>query len=103
MSDMGVSAAKAYMQTASTLANEKAAPSTGGLGGGFGDMLNSAITSVQNAGTGAEQAITNATLGKGDMVDVVTAVAAAEASLQSVVAVRDQVIKAYQDIMRMPI
>jgi flagellar hook-basal body complex protein FliE len=102
MSDMGVSAAKAYMQTATTLANDKAA-SSGGLGGGFGDMLNSAITSVQNAGTGAEQAITNATLGKGDMVDVVTAVAAAEASLQSVVAVRDQVIKAYQDIMRMPI
>ncbi len=102
MSDLGVSAAKAYMQTATTLANDKAAPS-GGLGGGFGDMLNSAITSVQNAGTGAEQAITNATLGKGDMVDVVTAVAAAEASLQSVVAVRDQVIKAYQDIMRMPI
>ncbi|MBI1361606.1 MAG: flagellar hook-basal body complex protein FliE [Alphaproteobacteria bacterium] len=102
MSDLGVSAAKAYMQTASTLANNKTA-SAGEAGGGFGDLLNSAISSVQNAGTGAEQAITNATLGKGDMVDVVTAVAAAEASLQSVVAVRDQVIKAYQDIMRMPI
>ncbi len=47
MSDLGISAAKAYMQTASTLANDKAAPS-GGLGGGFGDMLNSAITSVQH-------------------------------------------------------
>jgi flagellar hook-basal body complex protein FliE len=103
MSDLGVSAAKAYLSTAQTLANAR--PEGAGAVGapGFGDLLNSAITSVQNAGTGAEQAITNATMGKGDMVDVVTAVAAAEASLQSVVAVRDEVIKAYQDIMRMPI
>jgi flagellar hook-basal body complex protein FliE len=103
MSDLGVNAAKAYLSTAQTLAGSK--PEGAGASGapGFGDLLNSAITSVQNAGTGAEHAITNATMGKGDMVDVVTAVAAAEASLESVVAVRDEVIKAYQDIMRMPI
>jgi flagellar hook-basal body complex protein FliE len=34
---------------------------------------------------------------------VVTAVAAAEATLETVIAVRDEVIKAYQEIMRMPI
>jgi flagellar hook-basal body complex protein FliE len=103
MSDLGVSAAKAYLSTAQTLANTKPEGAGGAVGAGFGDLLSSAVSSIQNAGTGAEQAITNATMGKGDMVDVVTAVAAAEASLQSVVAVRDEVIKAYQDIMRMPI
>ena len=37
------------------------------------------------------------------MVDVVTAVAEAEATLQTVVAVRDKVIAAYNDIIKMPI
>jgi flagellar hook-basal body complex protein FliE len=39
----------------------------------------------------------------GSLVDVVTAVAEAETTLQTVVAVRDKVIAAYQDIMKMPI
>ncbi len=41
--------------------------------------------------------------GQGDIVDVVTAIAAAETQLQTVIAVRDQVISAYQEILRMPI
>ena len=59
--------------------------------------------SVSQAGSSAEGAITNAAMGKADLVDVVTAVAAAEATMETVVAVRDEVIKAYNDIMRMPI
>lgn len=104
MSDLGVSAVKAYAQAtqAITGAKPEAAPSAVS-GPGFGDILNQAVSTVQNAGAGAEGAITNATMGKGDLIDVTTAVAAAEASLESVMAVRDQVIKAYQDIMRMPI
>jgi len=38
-----------------------------------------------------------------ELVDVVTAVSAAQTSLETVMAVRDQVISAYQEIMRMPI
>jgi flagellar hook-basal body complex protein FliE len=41
--------------------------------------------------------------GKVDLSDLVTAVASAELSLNTVVAVRDRVINAYQDILRMPI
>ena len=41
--------------------------------------------------------------GQADMVDVVNAVNTAEITLDTVVAVRDKVIAAYQDIMRMPI
>jgi flagellar hook-basal body complex protein FliE len=40
---------------------------------------------------------------QGDVVDLVTAVSEAEATVQTVVAVRDKVITAYQEIMRMPI
>jgi flagellar hook-basal body complex protein FliE len=58
---------------------------------------------VRKAANAAETAVTNAAMGKGDLVDVVTAVAAAEATMETVIAVRDEVIKAYQDIMRMPI
>jgi flagellar hook-basal body complex protein FliE len=41
--------------------------------------------------------------GKTELIDVVTAISSAEASLETVMAVRDQVISAYQEIMRMPI
>ena len=109
MSDLGINAAKAYMSTAQTLSG-----GLGGVGGGaggigglagpdFGQVLNSAVGSISNAGASAEGAITNAAMGKADLVDVVTAVAAADAPMETVVAVRDEVIKAYQDIMRMPI
>ena len=39
--------------------------------------------------------------GKAELVDVVTAVANAETTLETVVALRDRMISAYQDIMRM--
>jgi flagellar hook-basal body complex protein FliE len=41
--------------------------------------------------------------GGGNLTEVVTAVARAELALQSTVAIRDRVVQAYQDIMRMPI
>ena len=51
----------------------------------------------------AETQMANHVQGKGQLIDVVTAVSSAEASLETVMAVRDQVIQAYQEIMRMPI
>ena len=41
--------------------------------------------------------------GKANVVDVVTAVAESETALQTLVAVRDRVISAYEEIMRMQI
>ena len=103
MSDLGLSAVKAYGGVAQTLGNIAGGKESSGVSGpDFGAMLNSAVGSVSNAGNAAETAVTNAAMGRGDLVDVVTAVAAAEATLETVIAVRDEVIKAYQDIMRMP-
>jgi flagellar hook-basal body complex protein FliE len=69
----------------------------------FGDPSSTQPSARSQRGNAAETAVTNAAMGRGDLVDVVTAVAAAEATLETVIAVRDEVIKAYQEIMRMPI
>ena len=46
------------------------------------------------------QAVAN---GNANMVDVVTAVAETETTVQTLVSVRDKVIAAYEDILKMPI
>ena len=50
-----------------------------------------------------EQAATQQASGKGNIVDVVNSVNAAEITFDTVVAVRDKVVAAYQSIMNMPI
>ena len=69
----------------------------------FGSFLQSALSGTAQAGREAEAKAMAATSGKGDLVDGVTAVAESEAALETLVAVRDRVIAAYEDIMRMPI
>ncbi|HEX7885319.1 MAG TPA: flagellar hook-basal body complex protein FliE [Phenylobacterium sp.] len=71
--------------------------------GGFGDILKSAMSDAVHASKHAEHQMAAQVAGKTELVDVVTAISAAEASLETVMAVRDQVISAYQEIMRMPI
>jgi len=72
-------------------------------GGGFGEMLNQVLGSVVEAGQKADTQTAQAVQGKGDLVDVVTAVAESEVALETLVSVRDRVISAYEEIMRMPI
>jgi flagellar hook-basal body complex protein FliE len=50
-----------------------------------------------------EQASIQGLEGKLDAQSVVEAVAAAELTLQTVTAVRDRVVEAYQELIRMPI
>jgi flagellar hook-basal body complex protein FliE len=75
----------------------------GQAGGGFGELLKSAMTDTLKATHHAETKMAQQVAGKAELVDVVTAISSAEASLETVMAVRDQVISAYQEIMRMPI
>jgi flagellar hook-basal body complex protein FliE len=42
-------------------------------------------------------------LGQGGVTEAVLAISKAELTLQSAVAVRDRIVSAYQDVMRMPI
>jgi flagellar hook-basal body complex protein FliE len=72
-------------------------------GGSFGDMLKSAAENVVDTMSKGEQASLNAASGKADLTAVTEAVNNAEVAVQTVVAIRDRVVSAYQDIMRMPI
>jgi len=103
---MGINPAalSAYAQAAKiAAANGEAAAATIAPGGSFGQMLANVMNDAVVAGQAAEAKAAAAVHGKSDLVDVVTAVNAAEMTLETVVAIRDRVIAAYQDIMRMPI
>ncbi|WP_332638588.1 flagellar hook-basal body complex protein FliE [Brevundimonas sp.] len=94
-------AAKAYAAI-----QDGAPPVAGGAGvgqSGFADMLTSVMGDMTRSSRAAETQMASAVQGQGSLIDVVTAVSSAEASLETVMAVRDQVIQAYQEIMRMPI
>ena len=98
-----LAAAKAY---AATQSHGVSAPGiTGGAEGGmdFGAMVKTAMNDTMQASKNAENQIVAHAQGKSQLIDVATALSAAETSLETVMAVRDQVISAYQEIMRMPI
>jgi len=69
----------------------------------FSSLIEDALGSVREATGKAEVQATKAIEGDAPLHDVVAAVSNAELTLQTVVAVRDRVIAAYQDIIRMPI
>jgi flagellar hook-basal body complex protein FliE len=100
-----LAAAKAYAsQGAMSVGNIGSIGGETAKGGiNFGDLLKSTMTDVTQASKTAETKVAQQVAGKADLVDVVTAISSAEASLETVMAVRDQVISAYQEIMRMPI
>jgi flagellar hook-basal body complex protein FliE len=99
-----LSAAKAYADIQKAASAAAPSPSADPSGvGGFGDILKSTMGNVVEASRHAESQIAAQVAGKAELVDVVTAISAAETSLETVMAVRDQVISAYQEIMRMPI
>jgi flagellar hook-basal body complex protein FliE len=80
----------------------EAAGAAGGASG-FGALLERAVTGTVEAARESDRAAMDAIAGGGDITNVVTAVARAELALQTTVAIRDRVIQAYQDVMRMPI
>jgi len=72
-------------------------------GGGFGAALQRAVEGVVNVQRSADTASTQALQGQGSVTDVVLAVSRAELALQTATTLRDRVVSAYQDVMRMPI
>jgi|SRR5215475_77096 len=86
-------------------ARDPAASALGGAAGpkSFETALVDALKSSVSTMRVGEAAAAEGGAGKGDIVQVVNAVTAAELTLETVVAIRDRVISAYQDIMKMPI
>jgi flagellar hook-basal body complex protein FliE len=98
-------AAKAY-----AAAQSQAAPMAVGPGAeaassapNFAHLVQGVIDNAMQTSRVAEGQMAAQVQGKAQLVDVVTAISSAEASLQTVMAVRDEVISAYQEIMHMTI
>jgi flagellar hook-basal body complex protein FliE len=66
-------------------------------------MLKDQLAGIVETGRKSDAQALAMTSGKANVVDVVTAVAETEVAVETLVSVRDRVISAYEDIMRMPI
>ena len=99
--DVGPKAAAAAYRKAleriATDGSEPAAPMAN-----FGELVKNQLEDTVHSGRIAEQRSADAVTGKADLQQVVEAVTAAELNLSTVTAVRDRVVAAYQEIMRMP-
>jgi len=99
--------AYASMQGMGTSALLKKPASVGGSTGAglpdFSSLVSKALESTAQSARQADIQAGNVAAGRSDVVDVVTAVAESEAAIETLVAVRDRVIAAYEEIMRMPV
>ncbi|CAA7624478.1 Flagellar hook-basal body complex protein FliE 1 [Candidatus Terasakiella magnetica] len=102
-------AISAYANAANPFGAISKAASGGGAAEGaetgtdFASVLKDAAKMAVGTVKGAETASMAAISGKADIREVVAAVANAELTLETVVNVRDKVITAYNEILRMPI
>ncbi len=93
-------AAQGYAAAKTTAAPvaEIGLPENGG-GGAFLGMATSFIDTLNTAESTARAAMT----GKADPHALIEALAASQTAVETVVTVRDKVVEAYQEILRMPV
>ncbi|MDO9499744.1 flagellar hook-basal body complex protein FliE [Falsiroseomonas sp.] len=102
---MAIGAAQAAAAYASAGTGRPLAIDTEAAGGGagFGAALNRAMEAGVQLGRNADAASTQALMGQGSVSDAVLSISRAELALQTAVTLRDRVVAAYQEVMRMPI
>jgi flagellar hook-basal body complex protein FliE len=71
--------------------------------GGFGESLGKLLASVDSSAGAANTAVANMVDGSGDVHTAMIALQRAEQTLELTVQVRNKLVQAYQDVMRMPI
>lgn len=101
-------AATAAYTNAARLINHVAKPPEAPAGNAgqvndFAKVLADTVQGMVDAGRVADTKAMDLVNGKGDIVDVVTAISQTEIAIETMVSVRDRVISAYEEIMRMPI
>ncbi len=101
-------AATSAYANASRLINQAAKSSTdltatATLGGNFAELLAQNVQGVVEQGRASDQMAMDMISGKANVVDMVTALSETEMAIESMVTIRDRVISAYEEIMRMPI
>jgi flagellar hook-basal body complex protein FliE len=80
-----------------------ASASASSAGGDFSDMVGNAARSALQTVREAETTTARGVAGRTDVQSVVQAMSNAEITVQAVVAVRDKVVGAYDDVMRMAV
>src|ERR1700754_3387620 len=96
-------AANAYASAARILGNSGAGSGADSAGPSFGQVLKEAVGGVLDAGRKSDAQTVAMASGKANVMDVVTAVAETDVAVSTLVSVRDKVIQAYEDIMKMSI
>ena len=91
-------AAEAYARTA-----QQASGGANGAAPDFGTAVQQALGQAIQTGHKADEQAMQAVSGTGNLTEVVTALSHAELTLQTATAIRDRVVQAYQDIIKMPI
>jgi flagellar hook-basal body complex protein FliE len=74
-----------------------------GIGDAFGQSLMNLVENVEQSGADANQAVSNMIDKSGDVHDAMIALQRAEMTLQLTVQIRNKLVQAYQDVMRMPV
>lgn len=69
----------------------------------FGSVLSQSVSNVIDSGHDAETKAAQGLTGGGDMTQIVTAVSNAQLALQTTTVIRDRMVQAYQDVMKMTI
>ena len=96
-------AANAYASLAKLIEQPGAGKGADAGGPSFSALLKDAIGSVVDAGKKSHAQSVAMASGKANVMDVVTAVAETDVKVSTLVSVRDKVIAAYEDIMKMAI
>ena len=82
---------------------QRTAKAAAGADAGFGDALGKLLEGVEESTADANGAVSNMLNKTGDVHDAMIAMHHAETSLQLTVQIRNKLVSAYHDIMRMPI
>ncbi|MCS7267575.1 MAG: flagellar hook-basal body complex protein FliE [Geminicoccaceae bacterium] len=93
----------AYAAAAISADESRTSAAETGPDGGFAALLRHEFATTVATLRHAEATAVKGLLGEASLQEVVEAISAAELGLQKVTAIRDRVIAAYQEILRMPI
>ena len=97
-------ALSAYSNAAKFSSNISPASESSGSGSvGFANIIGDSASGATSKLRHAESTIAKSLVKQADITDVVTAISNAEVTLRTVIQVRDKLIAAHQEIMRMPI
>ncbi len=100
---MNQSVSLAINALAGALPPASPAPGPAEASSGFGEALDKLVDSVKSSSAEANKAVTGMIDGDGEVHDAMIALQRADLTFQFAVQVRNKLVQAYQDVMRMPV